>query len=231
MIAVFFCFLQNAQDVIDCLEAANGGRQDEVEGAGEGESRQDHVEVSEHQNNGAELVQPPLGHRHGEGADDEGLSGDRPDIISFHVAIGPSSSASPYATAYAAPAGHHHQQQQQQLLQPVDGPTSSTAATTSTAGYDNRSSLEVMLQQYQQQPDYTSYGGIGYNAQPNVGYFNYAATESSWYGSPSPGGEAHHSQQNMVSLVFQFFSNFSIFSSRIINLFLQKIVPKFLKTV
>lgn len=44
-----------------------------------------------------------------------------------------------------------------------------------------------MLQQYQQQPDYTPYGtGIGYGAQPNAGYFNYAASESSWYGSPSP---------------------------------------------
>ncbi|CAI6348811.1 unnamed protein product [Macrosiphum euphorbiae] len=47
-----------------------------------------------------------------------------------------------------------------------------------------------MLQQYQQQPDYTPYGGIGYGAQPNAGYFNYAATES-WYGSPSSGGTDH----------------------------------------
>ncbi|VVC38230.1 Hypothetical protein CINCED_3A018047 [Cinara cedri] len=43
-----------------------------------------------------------------------------------------------------------------------------------------------MLQQYQQQPDYTPYGGYG--VQPNSGYFNYAATESSWYGSPSSVG-------------------------------------------
>lgn len=56
----------------------------------------------------------------------------------------------------------------------------------------------VMLQQYQQQPDYTPYGGIGYGAQPNAGYFNYGGSESSWYGSPSPGGD--HSQ-NMVSLL------------------------------
>ncbi|XP_025413874.1 serine, glycine, tyrosine and glutamine-rich protein-like [Sipha flava] len=46
-----------------------------------------------------------------------------------------------------------------------------------------------MLQQYQQQPDYTPYGGIGYGTQPDAGYFNYAASESSWYGSPSPGGD------------------------------------------
>ncbi|XP_015378497.1 PREDICTED: ell-associated factor Eaf-like [Diuraphis noxia] len=48
-----------------------------------------------------------------------------------------------------------------------------------------------MLQQYQQQPDYTPYGGIGYGAQPNAGYFNYGATESSWYGSPSSGAADH----------------------------------------
>lgn len=52
-----------------------------------------------------------------------------------------------------------------------------------------------MLQQYQQQPDYTTpYGGvsgIGYSAQPDAGYFNYsaAAAESSWYGSPSPAAD------------------------------------------
>lgn len=59
----------------------------------------------------------------------------------------------------------------------------------------------VMLQQYQQQPDYTPYGGIGYGAQPNAaaGYYNnYGASESSWYGSPSPVGVGDHSQ-NMVS--------------------------------
>lgn len=57
-----------------------------------------------------------------------------------------------------------------------------------------------MLQQYQQQPDYTPYGGIGYGAQPNAGYFNYAATES-WYGSPSSGGTDH---SQMVSSGLQF---------------------------
>jgi hypothetical protein len=57
-----------------------------------------------------------------------------------------------------------------------------------------------MLQQYQQQPDYTPYGGIGYGTQPDAGYFNYAASESSWYGSPSPGGD--HGQ--MVSSFYYF---------------------------
>jgi len=70
-----------------------------------------------------------------------------------------------------------------------------------------------MLQQYQQQPDYTTPygggGGIGYGAQPDAGYFNYGASDSSWYGSPSPVGADH--SQNMVSVrvlvvFFVFFS-------------------------
>jgi len=51
-----------------------------------------------------------------------------------------------------------------------------------------------MLQQYQQQPDYTPYGGIGYGAQPNAGYFNYGVSDASWYSSPTLGGD--HSQMN-----------------------------------
>ncbi|XP_050419711.1 GATA zinc finger domain-containing protein 10-like [Adelges cooleyi] len=48
-----------------------------------------------------------------------------------------------------------------------------------------------MLQQYQQQPDYTPYGGMGgYGAQPNSGYFNYAGSESSWFNSPSAGDQS-----------------------------------------
>lgn len=87
---------------------------------------------------------------------------------------------------------YEEQQQQQQQQQEGQCRWDGGAPTSSASDEDNGWETAAMLQQYQQQPDYTPYGGYG--AQPNTGYFNYAATESSWYGSPSlaVGGGGDH---------------------------------------
>lgn len=69
------------------------------------------------------------------------------------------------------------------LLRPEEQGHRNGGAQTSSTSASEDYGWEAMLQQYQQQPDYTPYGGYG--VQPNSGYFNYTATESSWYGSPS----------------------------------------------
>lgn len=70
-------------------------------------------------------------------------------------------------------------------------------ASTSSAINENNDWKAAMLQQYQQQPDYTPYSGYG--TQPNAGYFNYAGTESSWYGSPTSAGGSGGDHALMVS--------------------------------
>ncbi|KAF0765927.1 putative serine/threonine-protein kinase [Aphis craccivora] len=174
------------QDVVDQLEeeSARGRRQDEVDGFGEGKLRQDYCEISEHQDHTEEHVPTqPLGHR-----DDQGAGIDEPrgrlivtDPAPVYPAIRVSSSRTTSTITTSrlqqCPRLHDHQR-----------PKVDEGSTTSSSV---RPEDEVMLQQYQQQPDYTPYGGIGYGAQPNSGYFNYAATESSWYGSPSSGAADH----------------------------------------
>lgn len=178
--------LQKLQDVVDQLEeeSARGRRQDEVDGFGEGKLRQDYCEISEHQDHTEEHVPTqPLGHR-----DDQGAGIDEPrgrlivtDPAPVYPAIRVSSSRTTSTITTSrlqqCPRLHDHQR-----------PKVDEGSTTSSSV---RPEDEVMLQQYQQQPDYTPYGGIGYGAQPNSGYFNYAATESSWYGSPSSGAADH----------------------------------------
>lgn len=164
-----------------------GRQQNEVYGFGEGTLRQGDGEVSKHQDYGAEHVRPPVGHR-----DDQGVVVERrwrlrsdgrryPPI----VARGPGAVLTPPGAVARIGEQEHDDCEQ------LNAPTPSVEHD-----YCRGRPTVDMLQQYQQQPDYTPYGGIGYGAQPNAGYFNYAASESSWYGSPSPAGE--HAQ--MVSL-------------------------------
>lgn len=176
---------QKIQDVVDKLEeSARGRRQDEADGFSEGKPLQDHGEISEHQDNGAEHVPSPLCHRDGQAA--AGIDEPQgrliagcgvPSIVAGPASIYPAIRASPSPTTSTITTSR--------LLQCPQPQNQLKESTYSTRP-------EVMLQQYQQQPDYTPYGGIGYGAQPNAGYFNYAATESSWYGSPSSG--ADHAQ-------------------------------------
>lgn len=187
--------LQKLRDVVDQLDkSACGRRQNEVDGFGEGKLRQDHGEISEHQDHGEEYVPPPLGHRDGQAAGIDEPRGrliagcDVPLIVTGPAPIYPAIRASPSPTTSTITTSRLQ-------LQKCPQHPKSEGSTTSSAR------PEIMLQQYQQQPDYTPYGGIGYGAQPNAGYFNYAATESSWYGSPSSGA-ADHAQ--MVSSGTQF---------------------------
>lgn len=174
----------------------HGQQQNEVDSIGERTQREDHSEISKHQYYGAEHVRPPLGHR-----DDQGVvvrrwrlnsdSVDHPPIVArCPGAIRTPPSAADFAFTCKSEQKHDGGR----LKEP----------TSSVEHVYHCSSTVDMLQQYQQQPDYTPYGGIGYGAQPNAGYFNYAASESSWYGSPSPGGE--HAQ--MVSIFFNFTRQF-----------------------
>jgi len=177
--------LQKLRDVVDQLEeSARGRRQDEVDGFGEGKLRQDHCEISEHQDHTAEHVPTqPLGHRDDQGAGiDEPrgrliVAGPAPVYPAIRVSSSRTTSTITTSRLQQCPRLHDHQR-----------PKVDEGSTTSSSV---RPEDEVMLQQYQQQPDYTPYGGIGYGAQPNSGYFNYAATESSWYGSPSSGAADH----------------------------------------
>lgn len=164
-------------------------QQDEVHGFGE-ELRQDNSEISKHQDNSAEHLRLPLDHCDDQGIEVRQWLSDGNPIIASPGTFYPTIPSSPIPTDVSTITITSDQQEQEQIK--VEG-------STFYAGLDNSggNSPEDMLQQYQQQPDYTPYGGIGYGAQPNTGYFNYAATESSWYGSPSSGGD--HTQ--MVSLI------------------------------
>jgi len=180
---------QKLQDVVvDQLEekSVRGRRQDEVDGFGKRKLRQDYGEISEHQDHSAEHVfTPPLGHRDGQAA---GIDEPRRRLIVAGPApVYPAIRLSSSRTTSTITTSRLQQSPQLHQRPRVD-----EASTTSSSARPE----EVMLQQYQQQPDYTPYGGIGYGAQPNAGYYNYAATESSWYGSPSS-GTADHAQ--MVS--------------------------------
>jgi len=183
---------QKLQDFDQLEKSACGQRQNEVNGFGEGKLRQYHGETSELQDHSAEYVLPSFGHRgDGQAAGiDEQQRGrliagcDVPLIVTGPAPIYPAIRASPSPTTSTITTSRLQLQQSPQHLK-AEGSTTSSARP------------EIMLQQYQQQPDYSPYGGIGYGAQPNAGYFNYAATESSWYGSPSSAGAADHVQ--MVS--------------------------------
>lgn len=179
---------QKIQDIFDHLESVNDQQQDEVHGFGEEELRQDNSEVSEHQDNSAEHLQLPLDHSDDQGIEVRQWLSDGNPILASSGTFYPTISSSPIPTDVSTITITSDQQGQEQIK--VEESTYYTGHRDS--GDNNQ---EVMLQQYQQQPDYTPYGGIGYGAQPNAGYFNYAATESSWYGSPSSGGD--HAQ--MVS--------------------------------
>lgn len=164
-----------------------GRPQDEVHGSGGPELWQDHGEISEHQDHCAQHVQPGVDHGDGQGVDGQPrrwLSGDGggPISASGGSAASPAVTSTPPLTSTARQQhlNRHHRLQQQQLL------FSAGSAGAITPEPAAQSTIDIMLQQYQQQPDYTPYGGIGYGAQPNGGYFNYAASES-WYGSPQGG--------------------------------------------
>ncbi|XP_060843434.1 uncharacterized protein DDB_G0283357-like isoform X1 [Rhopalosiphum padi] len=182
--------------VVDQLEekSVRGRRQDEVDGFGKRKLRQDYGEISEHQDHSAEHVfTPPLGHRDGQAA---GIDEPRRRLIVAGPApVYPAIRLSSSRTTSTITTSRLQQSPQLHQRPKVD-----EASTTSSSARPE----EVMLQQYQQQPDYTPYGGIGYGAQPNAGYYNYAATESSWYGSPSS-GTADHAQ--MVSGDQQFLNH------------------------
>ncbi|XP_025200886.1 uncharacterized protein DDB_G0283357-like [Melanaphis sacchari] len=170
--------------VVDRLEeeSARRRRQDEVDGFSEEKLRQDHGEISEHQDHSAEHVSTsPLGHRDGQVA---GIDEPRGRLIAGPSPVYPAIRVSSSRTTSTITTSRLQQCPQ---LHDYQRPKVNEGSTTSSSARPE----EVMLQQYQQQPDYTPYGGIGYGAQPNAGYFNYTATESSWYGSPSSGAADH----------------------------------------
>lgn len=179
-----------------------GQPQNEFCSFGERELWQNHCEVPERQDHGTIHLRPAVDHRDGQDLDEQQplrlLSSDGPSPPIGSSDSGGSSAVVCPATTSAQPLTSvdqpQHQQQQHQHQQ----------QSLAELGLCPEPSLSDMLQQYQQQPDYTPYGSIGYGGgtQPNSGYFNYAASES-WYGSPQ-GGD-HATQMVRWFIVFDYF--------------------------
>lgn len=188
-INISYISFQKIQDIYDHLGSVNGRQPDGVARVGEEEPRRDYDETPEH-------FRPPLDRR--DGPEDvlqvpQRLSDGSPIDFSPDTYYPPPSiytSPIPTDVSTITIASDRHPEPEQIKVE----------GSLFPAGRGSASPGAEMLQQYQQQPDYTPYGGIGYGAQPNAGYFNYAATESSWYGSPSSGGD--HNTQMVSSAVF-----------------------------
>lgn len=161
-------------------------RQDEVYGAAEQTLwKEDNGEVPQHQGHCAQHLQSVVDH--GDGPDD-------------------------HRKLVAEQRGRRHRDWQESRLgywtrscNPVahSSPYDTTSGGRRTEQSADTGSLDLgggpqtanMLQQYQQQPDYTPYGGIGgYGGQQNSGYYNYSSPDASWF---SPSSASDHSQ--MVS--------------------------------
>ncbi|XP_050537673.1 transcription factor mef2A-like [Daktulosphaira vitifoliae] len=158
-------------------------QQDEVYGVAEQALwKENNGEVSQHQDHCAQYLQSIVDH--GDGPDDRKLvpeqrgrrrrNREKSRISYWNQSYNPVAYSSPYASNSCR------------------RPKPSTETGFLDLGGGPQTSN--MLQQYQQQPDYTPYGGMGgYSTQQNSGYFNYSSSEASWF---SPSSASDHSQMH-----------------------------------